>query len=223
MCPAAASDSFTRAGSGKSEGRSTRGTIISVDDDAGFRRWISGVLERAGYTTVGLATGEEALLKAEAKRPALVLLEVKLPGISGYEVCCELKERLGRDLAVFFLSGVRTEPFDRAAGLLVGADDYLVKPIDPDELLARVRRHVLPRGGGDATAAAAVPELTKREREVLDLLALGLDQGEIARSLVISQKTVATHIQHVLSKLGVHSRAQAVAFAHRSGLTETLQ
>jgi DNA-binding NarL/FixJ family response regulator len=68
-----------------------------------------------------------------------------------------------------------------------------------------------------------VPELTKREREVLDLLALGLDQGEIARSLVISQKTVATHIQHVLSKLGVHSRAQAVAFAHRSGLTETLQ
>jgi DNA-binding NarL/FixJ family response regulator len=115
---------------------------------------------------------------------------------------------------------------DRVAGLLIGADDYIVKPFDPDELLARVRRLLLRssrsangtdrrRGHSDALAA-----LTPREREVLGLLARGSDQEEIAASLFISPKTVATHIQRLLAKLGVHSRAQAVAFAHQEQLLD---
>jgi DNA-binding NarL/FixJ family response regulator len=197
-----------------------RSIILVVDDDKNFRRFATEVFELAGYATIETGTGEEAIELAQKERPAVVLLDVKLPGVSGFEVCRQLKEQFGRDLPVFLISGVRAEAFDRAAGLLIGADDYLVKPVDPGELLARVRRYAgpdQPPAGG--TAAASV--LTKREQEVLRRLAQGLDQGEIAQELVISEKTVATHIQHILEKLGVHSRAQAVALAHRAGLVES--
>ena len=202
------------------EGKPTsRSTILVVDDDEGFRAFTTSVLEQAGYAAAEAGTGEEAIAAAQKERPALVLLDVKLPGVSGFEVCRQLKELFGRDLPVFLISGVRAEAFDRAAGLLIGADDYLAKPVDPDELLARVRRYAA-ANESPAERTIAVPVLTKREGEVLRLLAQGLGQGEIAQQLVISEKTVATHIQHILEKLGVHSRAQAVALAHRAGLVE---
>ena len=192
-------------------------SILVVDDDQKFRRLMATVLERAGYSAVEAATGEEAMEAARRERPALVLVDVKLPGIHGYEVCRELKETYGEGLPVFMISGERTEAFDLAAGLLIGADESLAKPLDPDELLARVRKYVQP-GRAPGEGETAVPDLTSREREVLGLLAQGLAQVEIAKALVISEKTVATHIQHVLEKLDVHSRAEAVALAHRSGL-----
>jgi DNA-binding NarL/FixJ family response regulator len=114
------------------------------------------------------------------------------------------------------ISGERIEAYDRVAGLLLGADDYVVKPFAPDELTARVRR-LIARSSA-AEQANGHPKLTRREGEVLRLLARGRGQIEIANELVISSKTVASHIQHILAKLGVHSRAQAVAVAHRSGL-----
>jgi two-component system nitrate/nitrite response regulator NarL len=193
-------------------------SVLVVEDDESQRQLITSLLERAGYTTVTRQTGEDALLAARAEPPALVILDVKLPGLSGYGVCRELKDAFGSGLPVIFVSGVRTEPFDRAAGLLVGADDYIVKPFDPDEFLARVRRHLSPTNAVGRPAEASASVLTPRELEVLRLLADGLDQADIAERLVISPKTVATHIQHILEKLGVHSRAQAVAVAHQTGL-----
>jgi two-component system nitrate/nitrite response regulator NarL len=194
-----------------------RSTILVVDDDKAFREFATGLLAAAGYATAEAGTGDEAIDAAQKERPALVLLDVMLPGVSGFEICRQLKEQVGGDLPVFLVSGVRAEAFDRAAGLLIGADDYLTKPVDPDELLARVRRYATPDEPvtGRTVAASA---LTRREQEVLRLLAQGLDQGEIARQFAISENTVATHIQHILEKLGVHSRAQAVALALRTGL-----
>ncbi len=193
------------------------GSVLVVEDDEGQRQLITSLLDRAGYATVGAASGEEALLAASSAQPVLVIVDVKLPGMSGYEVCRALKDAFGPELPVLFVSGVRTEAFDRTAGLLVGADDYIVKPFDPGEFVARVRTRVSPPGR--ATEAAASETLTPRELDVLRQLAEGLNQGEIAERLVISPKTVATHIQHILAKLGVHSRAQAVAAAHRLGLS----
>lgn len=190
--------------------------ILIVDDDPAMREFLSALLDQAGLPTCQAATGEKALADARRERPRLVLLDVRLPGVSGYEVCRGLRERYGEQLPIVFISGERVEPFDRAAGLLLGADDYVVKPFAPDELIARVRRLVTrfipPKAETDR------PKLTRRETEVLHLLANGLAQPEIATELVISSKTVSSHIQHILVKLGVHSRAQAVAAAHRGAL-----
>ena len=143
------------------------------------------------------------------------MLEVALPGLCGYEVCHQLRGQFGDGLPIIFVSGDRTEPFDAVAGLLLGADDYLAKPISPDELLARVRR--LDRRSIPVVPGVAA-KLTRREMEVLRLLAEGHEQDEIAQELYISRKTVGTHIEHILRKLGVRSRAQAVALAYRDDL-----
>jgi DNA-binding NarL/FixJ family response regulator len=197
--------------------------ILVADHDSASRSQVGNLLERMGYETRQARNGREALEEARQVQPALVLLEVNLAEVNGYEVCRELRDRFGDDIAIIFLSGDRTEPYDRVAGLLIGADDYIVKPFDEGELLARVRsalRHssVPPSNGNQGDPAAET--LTSREQEVLTLLARGLTQAEIARQLVISPKTVGGHIQRVLTKLGVHSRAQAVAVAHEQGLAD---
>lgn len=198
--------------------------VLVVDDDPRCRALVAVLMERLGCTVYEAATGGDALDVARAVRPALVILDVDLPGVTGYEVCRELRDSFGESVAVMFISGSRGEALDRVAGLLIGADDYLGKPFEPDELVGRAR--VLLRRQRSALRdrpplgrhAKATSLLTSREREVLILLARGRRQEEIAVELVISSKTVATHIQRVLAKLGVHSRAQAVVIAHRERL-----
>jgi len=191
--------------------------ILIADNDRQSGMLISRVLNRAGYTTYVAETGEEALAAAKRERPALVIVEPLLPGVPGYEVCRELKDEFGERLPIIFVSRTRTEPGDRVAGLLVGGNDYLVKPLDPNELLARVRRLLSAAHAGESTAR----ELTRRELDVLSLLVEGLSQPEIAAKLSVTSKTVGKHIEHILAKLGVHSRAQAVAVAVRDDLIET--
>ena len=199
--------------------------VLVVDNDPLFRAFVREPLERAGFDVVEAVDGEAALDAASRRKPELVLLDVCLPRASGYEVCRELRDRFGDALGIIFMSGERIESIDRVSGLLLGADDYLVKPFDPDELLARVRtvlrRVSKPSVGSNGHAigsGSADAELTPRELEVLQLLAEGLTQAQIAAQLVISPRTVGTHIQNLLGKLDVHSRAQAVALAHRTGL-----
>jgi two-component system nitrate/nitrite response regulator NarL len=196
--------------------------ILVVDGDRASRKSVSALLRRIGHETREAKTGPEALELAMHLRPTLVVLEVNLEEISGYEVCRELRDAFGGEIAVIFLSGERTTPSDRVAGLLVGADDYIIKPFHPDELLARVRtalRRVF-RGPAEQPVQAVDALLTRRENEVLRLLARGLNQTQIAAMLVISPKTVGGHIQRILTKLGVHSRAHAVAVAHQQGLMD---
>jgi DNA-binding NarL/FixJ family response regulator len=193
------------------------GGILLVDDDDAFRRFVADLFESVGYPTRQLATGADVLSAVGDERPAVILLDVRLPGLNGYEVCHELRNRYGDSIAIVFISGERTDPLDRVGGLLLGADDYMIKPVDPGELIARVRRLLdRPRQNGNATSSnGKLALLTKREHEVVDLLADGLTQEEIAGRLVISPKTVATHIQRILGKLDVRSRAQAVALILR--------
>jgi DNA-binding NarL/FixJ family response regulator len=193
------------------------GGIFVVDDDDHFRSFVCELLEGIGYATTELASGDAVLSTVARQRPAAVVLDVQLPGLNGYQVCRELRNRYGSSIAIVFVSGERTEALDRAGGLLIGADDYLTKPVDPAELIARISRLVnRPRSNGEIPRSNGKLEaLTQRESEVLELLAEGLRQEEIAERLVISPKTVATHIQRILTKLEVRSRAQAVSLALR--------
>jgi DNA-binding NarL/FixJ family response regulator len=186
-------------------------TVLVVDDDPIFRRFVRSLLERAGYGVSDVSSGAAAFDAAVEEQASVVILDVDLPGLNGYEVCRRLREQLNREIGIIFVSGTRTESFDRTAGLMIGADDYLSKPLDPSELLARVQRFSRRRGRGPSVQRLSV--LTPREREILLLLADGVSPSDIADQLVISPKTVATHIQHVLAKLGVGSRVQAVSVA----------
>jgi DNA-binding NarL/FixJ family response regulator len=194
-----------------------RRPLLVVDDDALFVQYVRNLLEGVGYATLSAANGAEALRHARAHSPLVVLLDIRLPSLNGYEVCRALRDEFARAIGIAFLSGARTAAEDVSSGLLLGADDYMVKGVDPRELVARTtalarRIAALPR------AASARRRLTARELEVLRHLAGGLDEREIAGVLSITPKTVAVHIEHVLAKLDVHSRAQAVAAAYREHL-----
>jgi len=193
------------------------GRILIVDDDLELLELVSTTLESAGFTIDAVTSGLEALeITRGAERPDVVVLDVQLPGMSGYEICRELRDEFGESLPILFVSGFRTEALDRVAGLLVGADDYLVKPFAPDELIGRVR--ALMRRSRSGISNGSGWGLTRREDEVLRLLASGLRQEEIATRLVVSHRTVGAHIQNVLRKMGATSRTQAVALAYRRDL-----
>jgi DNA-binding NarL/FixJ family response regulator len=191
------------------------GTILIADHEVETRSLVASVLRRAGYDVVEADSGDDAMDAARHEVPRLVILEVTLPALSGYEVCHQLREEFGEGLPIILVSGERTEEFDRVAGILIGADHYMVKPFAPGELLARVRRLVSSRA---PVAPRVALKLTARETEVLRLLAEGLDQEEIAGQLFISRRTVGTHIENITRKLGVRSRSQAVALAYRQDL-----
>ena len=197
--------------------RETGGHVILVaDGDRAFRTFAMRVLATAGCRIREAASGREVLAAAEEEQFALVVLDVRLEDPSGYEVCRRLREVHGQALPIVFVSADRTEPSDRVAGLLLGGDDYLAKPVEPDELLARVRRHLLRLETWNGVGV----RLTGREHQVLKLLADGLGPTEISAELGISQKTVGTYVEHIYAKLGVHTRAQAVASAFRLSLVE---
>lgn len=192
--------------------------VLVVDDDRLFVASVRALLEGAGYRVVSAASGEAALAIAAEHAPLVVLLDIHLPDLNGYEICRMLRDALGRTVAIAFVSGTRTDAVDISSGLLIGADDYLVKPCNPSELVSRVgalMRRV--------RAEKRSRNLTRREFHVLQLLSDGLNQKEIARTLSISPKTVGVHIERILRKLDVHSRAQAVAAAYRENLVSAVR
>jgi len=191
-----------------------RGTVLVVTDDDAVLDITTRILVRGGFSTAQARSGEEALSVTDRDRPGLIILDSVLPDMSGLESCFELREHIGDGVPIVCLSDEAAGPRIRVAALLIGADDVVSKPFDHDELLARVRKISRRANAG---SSADVP-LTGREVEVLQLLASGLTQDAIAKELFISSKTVGTHVQRIISKLGVHSRTEAVSFAFRHDL-----
>jgi DNA-binding NarL/FixJ family response regulator len=190
-------------------------TVLIADGNDQARALLAQVLSSAGYGVLQTDRGDEALSLARSSSPAAVILEIPLAGLCGYEICRLLKSEPGFEAPVVFLSSTRTEPYDRIAGLLLSADDYIVSPYEAGELLARLTNLIHRSRARDSSAPR---NLTKREGEILVLMTDGLRHGEIARRLFISPKTVATHVEHILRKLGVRSSTEAVSVAYREEL-----
>lgn len=170
-----------------------------------------------------MSSGAELLAAVRGWRTAVVLLAIDLQDPCGFEVLHRLRLRYGSALTIAVVAAADdATPRDEVAALLLGADDYFSRPLLTDSFVARIRKllgpanHALP---GSPEKAPGRGELTKREREVLALLVQGQRSSAIADRLCISHKTAATHIEHILRKLGAHSQAQAVAFALRDGTT----
>jgi two-component system, OmpR family, response regulator ResD len=133
----------------------SHGTVLVVDDEPTIVEIVGRYLERAGFEAHQAMDGPEALRQADLHRPDLVVLDLMLPGLDGIEVMRRLHERPGKRVAVILLTA-RGEESDRLIGLRDGADDYVVKPFSPAELVARVEavmRRISPPAGEDEAAA----------------------------------------------------------------------
>lgn len=115
-----------------------RPTILVVDDEEAIVELVVATLRRAPYRILTASNGEQALEVARASRPDLVLLDVGMPGLDGFDVCLRLKTDPETSRAIVFMLTARSLPEDRARGIAVGADGYLGKPFKPADLLARI-------------------------------------------------------------------------------------
>ncbi|POM25994.1 Response regulator protein VraR [Actinomadura rubteroloni] len=173
------------------------------------------------------ADGVSAVTLAESLKPDIVLLDLKMPGADGLAALTELRAR-GVRARVLVLTSV-TERGHVLPAVRAGAAGYLYKDVDPMALVQAIRAvhdgHVLfaPDAaeamlGGGPDDDRGLAALTEREREVLVCIAQGGSNREIARTLVVSEKTVKTHVSNLLMKLGVQDRTQAALYAVRHGL-----
>ena len=206
-------------------------SVVIVDDHALLREGTRQILERAGgFSLVGEAdSGEPAVALVAELRPDLVLLDLRLPGMNGVDVARQLAE-VSPSTRVVILSAFDDIGYVRAA-LAAGVAGYLLKTTPADELVGAIRAahsgvvvldpglspHVLraPDGG---PVTSGLESLTTREREVVNLVAQGLPNKEIASKLGISPRTVEGHLNHVFEKVGASSRSALVRLAMTNGL-----
>jgi DNA-binding NarL/FixJ family response regulator len=206
-------------------------TVLICDDSRpareGLRRSVSGV---PGVDRVATAaSGEEVLARFAEERPDLVLMDTRMPGLSGVEAAMRLVHA-HPEANVIMMTGPEDQQ-DRetrdavARAIAGGAKGYLVKDVSAEELAAAVTMALTDavrpvNGTGDrqfTPPPGRAPQLTERERQVLDGMASGKSNGEIGRELYLSEDTVKTHARRLFRKLGAADRAQAVALGFRWG------
>ncbi|MGK5534276.1 response regulator [Streptomyces sp. URMC 129] len=206
--------------------------VLLVDDHQVVRRGLRTFLEVQGdIEVVGeAADGASGVALAGELRPDVILMDLKMPGSDGMDALCRLKE-LDIPARVLVVTSF-TEQRTVVPALRAGAAGYVHKDIDPDALAGAIRAvhagHVLlqPEVAGALLAqdsggnGGRSGSLTEREREVLALIARGRSNREIARALVLSEKTVKTHVSNILMKLDLADRTQAALWAVRHGVSD---
>ena len=208
--------------------------VLLVDDHTLFRQGLRTLLEKHGaFTVVGEAEdGRTAVTLVEQLHPDVVVMDIAMKGLNGIEATRQIRQRFTRTQVVV-LSMHLLESYVRQA-LESGAAGYLLKSAAGSELIAALENvrngstyfsapvsRMIVEGYLETNRVAKAEKLTvltPREREVLQLLARGCSNAEIAQALVVSGATVRTHVAHVLMKLGLRDRVQAVIYAYESGL-----
>jgi len=210
--------------------------VLVADDQsmvrAGFRMLLGG--EEDIEVVAEASNGLEAVEKAARYDPTVVLMDIRMPELDGLEAARRILAA-DRDARILILTTFDLDEYVYEA-LRAGASGFVLKDEPPEQLLAAIRTVA----AGDAllspavtkrviaqftriprpTPPAELDDLSEREREVFRLIARGLSNGEIAQELFISETTVKTHVTHILAKLGLRDRVQAVVLAHQAGLFE---
>ena len=206
--------------------------IVFVDDDPGIRLSVSDYLAMSGYEVMTAKNGQEALALVEAYQPDLLVTDIVMPKMDGYELVQRVRQRRElRLLPVIFLTA-RTNTESRILGYQLGCDFYLAKPFDIKELGAmihnllerwRLVREQRPTDSPDPNKTASISttyKLTNREQQVLELLTHGRSNVEIGEQLFLSPRTVEKYVSSLLRKTITNNRVELVRFAMENHLVE---
>ncbi|MFN4066519.1 MAG: response regulator transcription factor [Thermosynechococcus sp.] len=207
-------------------------TVLIADDDPAIRVAVSRFLEAEGYCCLTAADGAQALEMIHRYQPHLLITDIAMPKMNGYELVRQVRQHPSlRLLPVIYLTA-RTELEERIRAYRTGGDVYLAKPFDLNELAAVVR-NLLDRAqlvqmewqqrqqpfSPPKTQRIAI-DLTQREKDVLALLVAGLSNAQIGDRLHLSARTIEKHVSSLFQKTGVHNRAELVRLAIEEGLVE---
>jgi DNA-binding NarL/FixJ family response regulator len=216
--------------------------ILLVDDDKTLQTVLTRYLEKRGYSVRVVTSGIQGLKLFAQDPPDLVVSDIMMPGMDGLEFCRRLRATRPGQLVPFIFLTAKKDLEDRVQGHYIGADDYITKPFEPLELLAKIESQLersrrihsemirliqqVPEdesGGEEQAKVEAVPEqqeelpLTPAEARVFWEVIQGLTNKQISQRLFISPRTVQTHLSNILTKLSLENRSQLVRFAFEHG------
>ncbi len=199
--------------------------LLLIDDDPNLVLLVKDYLELRGYQVITSKNGKDALKILEKELPSLIICDVMMPEMDGYTFVKRVRENPQTSwLPVLFLSA-KGQIQDRVIGLNKGADVYMVKPFEPDELVAQIEaslkqssrmRQIQQSSDLGSAVSIQVPfdvDLTPTEQKVIQLVAKGMSNREIAEDLSVSQRTVESHVSNMLGKTGLHNRTELARWA----------
>lgn len=198
--------------------------LLLIDDDPNLILLVKDYLEFRGYKVVTAGNGREALDVLEALLPDMIICDVMMPEMDGYTFVKQVRENPETEwIPILFLSA-KGQSQDRVKGLNTGADVYMVKPFEPEELVAQVesslkqasrliKQQVKAGNGSPAIQIAFDVELTPTELRVVQFVARGMANREIADELQVSQRTIESHVSNMLGKTGLHNRTELARWA----------
>lgn len=198
--------------------------LLLIDDDPNLILLVKDYLEFRGYEVITAENGREALEVLEQDVPDLIICDVMMPEMDGYAFVEHVREDPRTNwIPVLFLSA-KGQSQDKVKGLNKGADVYMVKPFEPEELVAQVESSLKqanrlihhPSTGAEAGPKIQVPfdvELTPTELKVVQFVARGMANREIAEQMNVSQRTIESHVSNMLGKTGLHNRTELARWA----------
>lgn len=211
----------------KDNGQKDNKKLLLIDDDPNLILLVKDYLEFRGYEVITAENGREALETLESSVPDMIICDVMMPEMDGYALVKHVREdsRLNW-IPVLFLSA-KGQSQDRVKGLNTGADVYMVKPFEPEELVAQVEsslkqaKRLISHSGKNKESSPRfnVPdgvELTPTELKVVQLVAQGMANREIAANLNVSQRTIESHVSNMLNKTSLHNRTELARWAMES-------
>lgn len=190
-----------------------KGKILVAEDERKILNLLQLYLEKNNYQVITAQNGIEALEKIKKFDPDLLVLDIVMPEMNGHEVCKKIrKDKKYKDIPIIYLSSL-TEKQSIVSSLELGGDDYLTKPFDPNELIARINAILRRITGRQVTSEKQIEELTYQEQKILHYMEEGYTNKEIALKLFLTEGTVKVYNHIIYQKLQVRNRTQAIVRA----------
>ena len=208
--------------------------LLVVDDEPNLLRAVEACLRSEGYEVTTARSGPEALMRVAQKVPDIIISDIRMPGMDGYQLARQLRRSPRGSLVPIVFLTAKDETADRIEGFRSGVDAYLTKPFEPEELVAviesileRVERthteiaRLLGASNAETHQGFQDEDLTEAENRVALLVSRGLSNKEIAGELEISVRTVENHISHILDKKGFNNRVEVARYIFKQSDSES--